>query len=298
MGAGGDFRDDAAEIGVQVGLAEDLVRQDFRRLAIDMAHHGGGGVVAAAFDAKDGEGLRQGSGLLCGAFATGNTFAMTQTIPATVLLTRPKAAGERFAAELAVPVILSPLMETVFLDPEPLDTPPDAMVFTSENGVRGFVRGSAWRGLAFCVGERTAQEARDAGFEAESADGDLRDLNALLSDRAEGLRLVHSRGRHVAGDLILPSIPLVTYEQRPLSLTEDARRALGTDGKLIVPLFSPRSAALFAKQLNGTEKAALDVIVISQAAAEVAEGAGLQVSCVADAPDGVAMLHAIEARRS
>ncbi|RLJ41264.1 uroporphyrinogen-III synthase [Litoreibacter meonggei] len=222
---------------------------------------------------------------------------MTQTIPATVLLTRPKAAGERFAADLAAPVILSPLMETVFLDFEPLEQAPDAMVFTSENGVRGFVRGSEWRGRAFCVGDRTAQEARDAGFDAESADGDLRDLNTLLADRAQGMRLAHARGRHVAGDVDMGAVPLTVYEQRAVPLSDEARAALGRAHKLIVPLFSPRSAALFAKQLTGKEIATLDVIVISDSAAKVAQDAGLHVARVADAPDAVAMLHAIERAR-
>ena len=223
---------------------------------------------------------------------------MTQTIPATVLLTRPKAAGERFAANLAAPVILSPLMEIVFLDPDPLEETPDAVVFTSENGVRGFVRGHTWRGRAFCVGERTAQEARDAGFDIECANGDLRDLNALLVARAQGMRLVHARGRHVAGEVDNGAVPLTVYEQRAVPLSDAARAALGTADKLIVPLFSPRSAALFAKQLTGDEIATLEIIVISEAAAKVAQDAGLQVAVVADAPDAVAMLHALEAARA
>ena len=234
---------------------------------------------------------------MCGALATGNTFGMAQTIPPPVLLTRPLAAATRFAAELDAPVILSPLMETVFLDAARLEQAPDAVVFTSENGVRGFVRGHAWRGRAFCVGGRTAAEAEGAGFDAESADGDLRDLNRLLAARAEGLRLVHPRGRHVAGDVDMGATPLTVYEQRPLALSAEARGVLRTEGTVIVPLFSPRSVALFAKQLTGDEVAALHVIVISDAAAEVARSAGLTVARVADAPDAVAMLHAIQDAR-
>ncbi|WP_040818990.1 uroporphyrinogen-III synthase [Litoreibacter arenae] len=219
---------------------------------------------------------------------------MTQTIPATVLLTRPKAAGTRFAADLAAPVILSPLMKRVFLDFEPLDEAPDAMVFTSENGVRGFVRGSEWRGRAFCVGDRTAQEARDAGFDAESAGGDLRDLHALLAKRAQGMRLIHARGRHVAGDVEMGAVPLTVYEQRAVPMSAEARAALAKDQTVIVPLFSPRSVALFAEQLTGKEVASLVLIVISEAAADVARGRGLSVDRVADAPDAAAMLRAIE----
>ena len=51
MGAGGDFRHHAAEFGVLVNLRADDVGEDFRRLR--PAHNGGGGFVAAGFDAKN-----------------------------------------------------------------------------------------------------------------------------------------------------------------------------------------------------------------------------------------------------
>jgi len=219
-----------------------------------------------------------------------------------VLLTRPQAASARFAAELRAPVVISPLMETVWLDTAPLAVPPDAVVFTSENGVTGFARCQNWRGTAYCVGDRTAQAARQAGFEAQSAGGDLNDLKGLLATQAhgakQGAKLVHARGRQVAGDLGELAVPLVTYEQRPVALTREARKALRDRHAVIVPLFSPRSAVLFAEQLSEAETAPLVIVAMSAAVAQVCADAGLSVTRVADAPDGASMLRAIEAARA
>jgi uroporphyrinogen-III synthase len=219
---------------------------------------------------------------------------MVQTIPPTVLLTRPRAASERFAAELRLPVIISPLMETIWLDAPPLESMPDAVVFTSENGVTGFVRCQKWRGRAYCVGDRTAQAAQGAGFEALSARGDLDDLKDLLAAHADGEQLVHARGLHVAGDLGEIATPLMTYEQRPLGLTDEAHKLLSGLNKVIVPIFSPRSAMLFAEELTEADCAPLVIIGLSAAVARACNDAGLSVFNVADAPDGAAMLHAIE----
>ena len=52
MGAGGDFRHDAAEGRVQRRLA----RNDRGQHAAVLGHDRGGGVVATALDAKDGQG--------------------------------------------------------------------------------------------------------------------------------------------------------------------------------------------------------------------------------------------------
>ncbi|SFR34072.1 uroporphyrinogen-III synthase [Litoreibacter janthinus] len=222
---------------------------------------------------------------------------MAQTIPSTVLLTRPLAASERFAAELRAPVVISPLMETVWIETAPLTAPPDAVAFTSQNGVEGFIRCQSWRGTAYCVGDRTAQAAKEAGFDAESAEGDIADLTALLAKRAPGAALVHARGRHVAGELGVRAVPLVVYEQRVMALTPEARKLLSAKDKVILPLFSPRSATLFAKQLTGAEQAQLVLVAMSEAVAQACTDSGMPVACIADAPDAASMKLAIEAVR-
>ena len=54
MGAGGDFRHDAAEGRMGGDLAGDDVGGDDRR-AVHQTHHAGGGLVAARLDAKDSQ---------------------------------------------------------------------------------------------------------------------------------------------------------------------------------------------------------------------------------------------------
>ena len=49
-----DLRHDATKIGVQFGLPEHDGGQHLRH-AVHLPHNGGGGVVAATFDAEDGK---------------------------------------------------------------------------------------------------------------------------------------------------------------------------------------------------------------------------------------------------
>lgn len=278
---------------MKFSLPKNFIRQDFWLLTRCMTNNCGGGVVATTFNAEDRESLCQGLGLLCGALPTGNTFAMVPTIPPTVLLTRPLAASRRFAKLLDVRVVISPLMETLWLAPRVLPDVPDVVVFTSENGVLGFKRCQKWRGRALCVGDRTAQAAQDAGFDAVSAGGDLEDLKKLLDLESDGAQLVHARGRYVAGDVGPNVRVLIVYEQSPLPLTDEACKALNGTSKVIVPLFSPRSATRFAEQLPRGKTAPIAVVAMSAAVGDAARIGGLEVALVADAPDGPAMIRAI-----
>ena len=53
MGAGGDFRHDAAELGMLADLRKDDIRQDAALSVRGPLHHGGGRFVAGRFDAED-----------------------------------------------------------------------------------------------------------------------------------------------------------------------------------------------------------------------------------------------------
>lgn len=298
MGTGGDFGNDAAKIRVQFSLAENFIGQNFGRLPVCLAYHGRSCVVAAAFDAKDREGICQGLGLLCGALATGNTFDMVQTIPPTVLLTRPKAASERFAASLSGSVVISPVQEILWREALIPNGVIDGVVFTSQNGVEGFARSQTWRGPAFCVGDRTAQAASAAGFQASSAGGDVADLKELLKEQGQDMRLVHARGLHVAGNLGDLAEPMIVYAQGDLALSDEARKLLKGMETVIVPLFSPRTAQAFAQQLGKADCAPLVVIAMSAAVAQTCEEAGVHVDMIAKSPDGNAMLRAVEAATS
>lgn len=229
-------------------------------------------------------------GLLCGALATGNTFIMAATIPRTVLLTRPKAASERFAALIDAPCVISPLMKTLWVSPETVP-PHDALVFTSETGVAGWIRLNDTRGVAYCVGDRTADKARDAGFEAHSAHGSAQDLIGMLDSLPSEKQLLHVRGVHAANDLGDHVTPYVVYEQRACSLLPEAKSLLRSSQEVVLPFFSVRSVALFQAQSSPLH-ATLFPVAISQAVSDAISRAGMGNSVVAERPDGEAMLRA------
>lgn len=165
-------------------------------------------------------------------------------MPPTVLLTRPQADSQRFAARLAgAAVVISPVLRIVPVahDAARLAKAP-GLVFTSVHAVPAAGPG---RGrVAFCVGPRTAAVARAAGFAVTEGPGDAAGLAPLLA-QAE-LPLIHPRGAHLARDLGVPGV--VVYDQRPAALTDQARALLAGRAPVILPLFSPRSARLLAEQ--------------------------------------------------
>jgi uroporphyrinogen-III synthase len=84
----------------------------------------------------------------------------------------------------------------------------------------------------------------------------------------------------------LPAAEAVVYDQRPQPLTPAARAWLAGARPVIVPLFSPRSAALFAAEAAGAA-APLRIAALSAAVAAAAPPAALLA--VAARPDAAAM---------
>jgi uroporphyrinogen-III synthase len=222
----------------------------------------------------------------------------------TALLTRPAAQGERFAAALAarfpgLPVVESPLLAPVFLRPVLPAGPFAAVAFSSETGVAAAVAlGVALPALAFAVGGRTAAAAEAAGFRAVVAGGDAAALVACIAAAAPGpvlhLHGIETRGE-VAAALVARGVPaagVAVYDQRPQSLTPVARRLLDGPDAVLVPLFSPRSAALFAAAAGGA-RAALQLAFLSPAVAEAAAALPAAARITARRPDAAAMLDAL-----
>jgi uroporphyrinogen-III synthase len=183
----------------------------------------------------------------------------------TLLLTRPRAQSEDFAAALAAALpgrfrpIVSPLVEIAPIEAEIDLDGIAALVFTSANGVAAFAdRRPDIRGLpAYCVGASTAAAARAAGLAARSAEGDAVALAALIRRDRPG-PLLHLRGAHAAAELAtilsaegLPAREAVLYEQRPLPASAEAE-ALGRAGHLdVLTAFSPRGARALARRGGG-----------------------------------------------
>ncbi|WP_226779958.1 uroporphyrinogen-III synthase [Oceaniglobus trochenteri] len=221
----------------------------------------------------------------------------------TLLLTRPRAQSLAFgedcrAAGFAGEIVISPILE---IRPVPMTARPPKgamLVFTSVNGVEQAAAQCDLNGFeGFAVGDRTAGVARAHGMTCHSAGGDLRDLVALLQAEQPRGPLWHLRGAHRAGDLgaLLGDHgagvqDVVVYDQAALPLTDRAQALLAQGGRVIVPLFSPRSAALVSEAAQGAT-AHLLPIAISAAAAACWAAPG---QCrVVEKPDAASMLQGI-----
>ncbi|WP_304614339.1 uroporphyrinogen-III synthase [Paracoccus sp. (in: a-proteobacteria)] len=205
-----------------------------------------------------------------------------------LLMTRPGDDSERTAARIGADVIVAPILQIVPVDHDgaALAQAP-GLVFTSAHAVASAGPG---RGRpAICVGERTGQVARDAGFAVIQGAGTADSLVPLIA--ASPVPLVHPHGRHLAQRLAVPGV--VVYDQRPQPLTARARAALMGARPVVVPVYSPRSARLLAGMAAGA-RAPLWLVAISDAAA-AAWTAPAARRAVADQPSGRAMDAAIRA---
>lgn len=225
-----------------------------------------------------------------------------------VLVTRPRAQANGFVRKLTarfgprVRPFVSPLMAPQFLSPPLPDGPFSGVIFTSARAVEAAVRLRAdLPRRAYCVGRATAAAAAAAGFDAQSADGDVSDLAAGLLSRPESGRLLYLRGVDTAGDLenylIKNNIAvqsLQVYLQAGLPLEGESRALLRRPGGVILPLFSPRSALIFGKAMPADARASLGIAAMSAAVATAASAIPRSALVIAAKPDADAMLDAVE----
>lgn len=219
-----------------------------------------------------------------------------------ILLTRPNPSAARFAENLntrlgAVEIVQSPLLKIIW---QAVELPNGMPIFTSRNGVEGFQRsGGVAQGPCWCVGGATAEQARKAGFDAQSADGDAAGLIEAILGAGEQGPMCHVRGVHTRGDLALTLRKnglrveeAVVYEQVIEDLTDEALTLLDGDKPVVLPLFSPRTAAQFAKVHHGG--APLLIAAMSGAVLDALDGLRFDGIAVADRPDAQAMADATE----
>jgi uroporphyrinogen-III synthase len=235
----------------------------------------------------------------------------SQPVPALpmILLTRPQAQSERFAAALqqkmqGLEVVIAPLMAAKFLLPEVALRNWRAIILTSETGAEAAGRmaaeGAVLPKLAYCVGDRTAFAAREAGFTASSAQGDATALADDLVRRKVGGPLLHLRGKATRGDVVtrlmsagIEAESLVCYEQASLQADLGLIAVLHQTRPILIPLFSPRSAELFCEQvaLVGIS-APLWVVAMSEPVADAVSPLRPDKTAIATRPDGAAMVAA------
>lgn len=193
-----------------------------------------------------------------------------------------------------VPAVVSPLLRIEPSGPLPDLADGDAVIFTSEAWVTALAAlGGRAGSRAWCVGARTAEAAKTLGFEI---DGMAETADALVEIVTEPGPVMHLHGRFTRGDVVgrlraqgLRVSGHCIYDQVAQALSDEARRILGAKGAICVPLFSPRTAEIFAKALPTSLRATLFVCAMSEAVAEAAAGIQAADLRVAAAPTGEAM---------
>jgi uroporphyrinogen-III synthase len=224
-----------------------------------------------------------------------------------VLITRPLVEAQAFRASLAVRLgervcaLVTPLMAVEYLLPDLPAGPFAAVIFTSASAVAGAVRLQAeLPRCAFCVGAATAERARAAGFSAVSADGDADALVEMVRAASPVGRLLYLRGKDTRGEVAerlnsagIETESLVVYRQTPQPLAPEAQALLRSEGPVLVPLFSPASARLFAAALPDDARAILYLVALSRAVADAAASVPREALVLARRPDAEAMLDAV-----
>jgi uroporphyrinogen-III synthase len=238
-----------------------------------------------------------------------------------VLVTRPEPDDEATAASLrarGLEVLTAPMLRfepVAFQDDT--DAAYGAVIVTSANALRGIephLENSRLLALPlFAVGERTADAARDAGFEKViSADGDaagLRDC-VLASVKTKELKkaspLLYLAGADLARDLAgelgergFTVVTHTTYRMAPVSsLPREICDAFAAHRIEAVLHYSRRSARAFlqAARAGGVEISALAIpqCCISAQVATVVRDAGATQVVVAATPDENALLEALD----
>lgn len=156
-------------------------------------------------------------------------------------------------------------MHIAFEEPRALDlSGVQALLATSANGVRALIHhqpdAAALNLPVLCVGDATADAARQAGFfRIGSAGGDVESLAALVRDTLSppAGRLVHVAGRARTGDLAARLAPAgfavtveVLYRATPIArLDAETIRLVNTVAIDAVLLYSPRSARFYVERI-------------------------------------------------
>ena len=233
-----------------------------------------------------------------------------------VLVTRAEGDAEKLAARLAErghESVIENLM-TIRFRPEAArgieqflgDV--QAVLFTSANGVRAFVKATQRRDFrAFAVGDATADAARAAGFaDVTSAGGAVDDLAKLVIGRLKpkGGAVFHTAASVTAGDLqgLLEAAGFsvrraVLYETvEPERLSDTTRAAIAQRQIDVALFFSPRNAATFVRLAAGLEEGCKHMVAValSSAVAEKLAPLPWRRIAVAAAPNESALLAALD----
>lgn len=223
-----------------------------------------------------------------------------------ILVTRSEPGASETAARLEAAgykAVVEPLFAIVPVDVTLTDF--DALAFTSANGVRRFAALSQRRDApVFCVGSRTAQAAREAGFaNVTSADGDVGALGDLVRARLPaGARLLHAGNEDSRGDLSgrlssagVAATFLALFRAEPVAVPGPslARHLAGDPVLTAILVHSPRAGEILADMIRSAARSApVDIVAISAAASAPVSGFARQVA-IAEAPNEESLFSAL-----
>ena len=216
----------------------------------------------------------------------------------TLILTRPADRSEDFLSLCEarmgrrLPSIISPVIEiTPHGDLPNLDLY-QTVILTSASAVSRLGDEKYLSGRkVVTVGERTAQLARELGAHANCLGEDIESF--LASDVPIETPALHCRGVHARGNLAerlskrgVETDEAVIYDQVQKPLNAAARAVLAGKGRVILPLFSPRSAKLVSQ----SRAASADTIIIAMSRAVADEWQGGGDVRIAQEPTSAAMV--------
>lgn len=221
-------------------------------------------------------------------------------------MTRPRAASERFVAQLPtrtlsrVTPIYSPLLDIRPLSVQVDVNDTNGLIFTSANAVNAAASLGVPRDLpVYCVGDTTTGTAKGAGWMAQMVGNTAEELVASLLRLRPESPLLHLRGEHSRGNVAekltesgLTTREQMVYRQLLLPFSDEAQRVIAGDAPVIAPIFSPRTARQFADVWTGL--APLWLAAISDTTAEPLKNLGYRRLRIAKEPTPRKMRKAVK----
>jgi uroporphyrinogen-III synthase len=172
----------------------------------------------------------------------------------------------------------------------------DALLLTSRHAVDAARHYPHVR--AICVGDATAHYAKQAGLNALSASGDVRDLVNLVLELNISSCL-HLHGSHTRPDLKsnletagVQLYSQAVYEQVACTISQSAKAKIAQCTQMLVPVYSPRSAQIASQHLRSFTGGIILVAISENAAFSWCAPQPVQI-IVAKHPNATTMLNLI-----
>ena len=164
----------------------------------------------------------------------------------------------------------TPLVEPLLTIETVPHTPPSdkaVLIFTSKNGVDHV---SCQGQRAICVGDATAEKARDTGYrDVVSVDGTSANVTEWVVENLPKTQpICHVSGQHVRGSITEDLSSAGYTAQRVIVYRSDPKPIWPKTSVSLVALYSPLAATCFAEQAKNKDVSALTAICISQTTAD------------------------------